>query len=509
MLSSTQLDSNARAPPPFDGQKYADIIISTSDHVDFHLVKAILSISSPFFEDMFSLVQPPKAIPRSLDRVDVSEDSTTFENLVRLCYPVKQTKIQDFALLEKVLEAAMKYQMEVVTDLLKDTLRGFVDKKPLQCYAVACRLQLEEEASLAAKTWKTSATTLDDSSDSFASTVAGGSYVLEMSTTSSAAYFRLLQYLGGSAVHNFTSPPIRYTRFADMPKLPSRSSLGADCQLRSLDGEYFPAHSVVLRLAQAGNLIGNATLDDAVDGNLPEIPVNLNSNSLRAVLNFCYPLSSFIDPPSLNDLVSVVEASKLLHMEDVEAAAKQQLVAHTSDKPLTVYLLAGLYGWAREAEEAARQVVADGAHNTYVPEMEEVPAYVYRALLKFRHMAAATVKEVISTHAPNTSVSKLMPDGCGHPRFATIALTLVEKQFKTSRTQSERRCQGCSTYYSSLFGDCPYCQRTTESKIPAVLKESAEMEAEILDAFDRLKLDLTVAPLPRRSKKGGPKPAHR
>ena len=118
MASSAQENNNARAPPPFDGQKYADIIISTSDHVDFHVVKAILSISSPFFEDMFSLVQPPKDIPTSLDRIDVSEDSATFENLVRLCYPVKQTKIENFALLEKVLEAAMKYQMDVVADLL-------------------------------------------------------------------------------------------------------------------------------------------------------------------------------------------------------------------------------------------------------------------------------------------------------------------------------------------------------------------------------------------------------
>lgn len=486
MPSSPQSDSNARAPPPFDGQKYADIIISTSDHVDFHLVKAILCISSPFFEDMFSLVQPPKDIPTSLDRIDISEDSTTFENLVRLCYPVKQTKIQDLALLEKVLEAAMKYQMEVVTDLLKGTLRGFVDKKPLQCYAVACRLQLEEEAYLAAKTWKRLTTALDNSSDSFASTVAGGSYVPEMSTTSSAAYFRLLQHLGDSTVERFTSPPVRITRSADISKSPARSSLEADCQLRAVDGELFPAHSLVLRLAQAGNLLGNSSPGETGDGDLQEFHVNVDSDSLRAVLNFCYPLSPFIDPPSLHDLVRVVEVSKKLQMEHVEAAAKQQLVAHRKDKPLAVYLLAGLYGWTREAEDAARQVVAEGAHSAYVPEMEEVPAYVYHALLKFCHAAAATVKEVVSTHARGTLIMQHVVGGYGPLRSAGLALALVEKVLKASGAYTgavRSYCPSCSRYNSNPFGDCAQCVGTTGSKFHAILTESAEMEKEITDTF--------------------------
>ncbi|EKM49261.1 uncharacterized protein PHACADRAFT_54566, partial [Phanerochaete carnosa HHB-10118-sp] len=100
------------APSPFDGKKPTDIIISTFDHVNFYLVKVILIIASPFFKDMFSLAQPPKEVSTELDHIDVSEDCITFETLMRLCYPVSQPKITDWTLLEKVLEAAMKYQME-------------------------------------------------------------------------------------------------------------------------------------------------------------------------------------------------------------------------------------------------------------------------------------------------------------------------------------------------------------------------------------------------------------
>ncbi|EKM61808.1 uncharacterized protein PHACADRAFT_80111, partial [Phanerochaete carnosa HHB-10118-sp] len=128
-----------------------DIIISTFDHVNFYLVKVILIIALPFFEDMFSLAQPPKEVSTELDHIDVSEDCITFETLMRLCYPVSQLKITDWTLLEKVLEAAMTYQMEVAADLLKVTLRDFITQKPLQSFAVACRLQLEEEAVLVAK----------------------------------------------------------------------------------------------------------------------------------------------------------------------------------------------------------------------------------------------------------------------------------------------------------------------------------------------------------------------
>jgi BTB/POZ domain len=40
-------------------QHGSDVILRSSDHVDFYVYKIVLSLVSPFFEDMFSLPQPP------------------------------------------------------------------------------------------------------------------------------------------------------------------------------------------------------------------------------------------------------------------------------------------------------------------------------------------------------------------------------------------------------------------------------------------------------------------
>ncbi|KAF8273062.1 hypothetical protein EI94DRAFT_1564704 [Lactarius quietus] len=43
--------------PPFDDAD-ADIILRSSDQVDFHVYRVLLSKSSPFFKSIFSLPQP-------------------------------------------------------------------------------------------------------------------------------------------------------------------------------------------------------------------------------------------------------------------------------------------------------------------------------------------------------------------------------------------------------------------------------------------------------------------
>ena len=45
---------SAYASEPFDHAK-ADIILRSSDNIDFHVFKLFLSLASPFFEDMFNI----------------------------------------------------------------------------------------------------------------------------------------------------------------------------------------------------------------------------------------------------------------------------------------------------------------------------------------------------------------------------------------------------------------------------------------------------------------------
>ena len=53
------------ADPPFD-KETTDLILRTSDHVEFHVWKGILAEASPVFEDMFVLQQPRQEKPPPL-----------------------------------------------------------------------------------------------------------------------------------------------------------------------------------------------------------------------------------------------------------------------------------------------------------------------------------------------------------------------------------------------------------------------------------------------------------
>ena len=80
-----------RARSPFNRDD-ADIVLRSSDDVDYQLHKQILSVASPFFKDMFSLQQPTikekeKLVileGRNVPVIKVSEISYTLDSLFRI-----------------------------------------------------------------------------------------------------------------------------------------------------------------------------------------------------------------------------------------------------------------------------------------------------------------------------------------------------------------------------------------------------------------------------------------
>ncbi|KAL5524741.1 hypothetical protein ACEPAF_9887 [Sanghuangporus sanghuang] len=145
----------AVASPPFDGPG-GDVILRTSDDVDFWVLKAILELASPVFKDMFSLPQPDnEGDTVQTPIIAVSESSATLDALLRLCYPVERPQLlkQDMSLIGDVLHAAQKYDVIVAIDFARRTLKNHAKtsgESALTVYAIACTLQLEEEAYIAA-----------------------------------------------------------------------------------------------------------------------------------------------------------------------------------------------------------------------------------------------------------------------------------------------------------------------------------------------------------------------
>ncbi|CAA7269229.1 unnamed protein product [Cyclocybe aegerita] len=138
------------ADAPFDSPKKADVILRSSDNVDFYVMKALLAFSSPIFRDMFFLPQPQhdRASFRStdnppLDIVAIQYESAPLQNVLLLCYPQIGPGMQPKLTSDDIIEAyiiAEKYDMETVIQLLEDALSTIPPKfirDPLRMLAIA------------------------------------------------------------------------------------------------------------------------------------------------------------------------------------------------------------------------------------------------------------------------------------------------------------------------------------------------------------------------------------
>ncbi|KIM56310.1 hypothetical protein SCLCIDRAFT_247661 [Scleroderma citrinum Foug A] len=149
------------AASPFDHPQ-ADVILRSSDNIDFRVFKLFLSLASPVFETMFGLPQPSEGADPDeetkdgLPVVSVSEGSKTLDALLRFCYPstlAEDPSLDDFTFATEILEAAKKYSLDAIERIVCKAL--FIPKilevDSLPCFAVARRADLHEQCVLAAK----------------------------------------------------------------------------------------------------------------------------------------------------------------------------------------------------------------------------------------------------------------------------------------------------------------------------------------------------------------------
>ncbi|KAH9913580.1 uncharacterized protein BXZ73DRAFT_22343, partial [Epithele typhae] len=181
---------------PFD-QPSVDLILRSSDRVDFYVHRNILAQASPVFADMRSIPQPsPISQEEAFDPpiVNVSEDEKTLRRLLFLCYPLKKPDIESLRDVELVLTAAIKYDMEWPISSLSDRLQSSANEHPLQVWAIACRASLEGIAQNAAAKMKAprpSTTTMETS----LKTLIGADGLGVLEGISAGVYFRLREYL--------------------------------------------------------------------------------------------------------------------------------------------------------------------------------------------------------------------------------------------------------------------------------------------------------------------------
>ncbi|KAJ3523258.1 hypothetical protein NM688_g8758 [Phlebia brevispora] len=139
-------DAKTAAVSLFD-HPMADVIIRSSDGVEFRVFKIDLIRGSPMFKDMFSLTQPPPTdnpedYKDGLPVISLSETSEVLSILLRCCMP-GTPKIEPLGGIAALVEAGRKYDVEALWEICEKTLMQMAEQKPAQTYALAVLCDFE------------------------------------------------------------------------------------------------------------------------------------------------------------------------------------------------------------------------------------------------------------------------------------------------------------------------------------------------------------------------------
>ena len=153
--SQAQVNSITSLPENLDVSD-ANVIIRSSDLVNFRVHKSVLVMASAFFRDLLSLPQPPES--ESIDGIPViqlPEDAELLNSLVSMLYPVLPVVPHSYEKLLYLLAACQKYDMVQVQSFIRDKVNcdypAPVGNEAFRAYAIASSKGLIPEMEMAAR----------------------------------------------------------------------------------------------------------------------------------------------------------------------------------------------------------------------------------------------------------------------------------------------------------------------------------------------------------------------
>jgi hypothetical protein len=154
--SQDQANSITSLPEPLDIPD-ANLIIRSSDLVDFRVHKLILSMASPFFKDLLSLPQPSDSeTVDGLPVIPFQEDAKVLNSLISMLYPVCPVIPDSYDKVLHLLSACQKYDMVQIQSSIRAEVNrgGFpvpVGTEVFHAYAIASSKGLIPEMEKAAR----------------------------------------------------------------------------------------------------------------------------------------------------------------------------------------------------------------------------------------------------------------------------------------------------------------------------------------------------------------------
>ncbi|KAF7363960.1 hypothetical protein MSAN_01054400 [Mycena sanguinolenta] len=132
---------------PFD--ETGDVILRSSDGVDFRVHQVVMSLASPIFATMFTLPQPEK----DPEPINMPESAVVLDQMLRFWYPgTEPLTIESLEELHAVVEILIsKYDVQSAVYTAKSHVREYLKTEPVAVYAIACTQGWEDLARTAAR----------------------------------------------------------------------------------------------------------------------------------------------------------------------------------------------------------------------------------------------------------------------------------------------------------------------------------------------------------------------
>ena len=147
---------NASPAPPLDHFDVCDanIIIQSSDLVNFRVNQRIFAMSSPFFDDLFSLPQPQSSYKEVVDGLPVvrlPENAEVLSSLITMVYPIPSELPNSYDKALTLLATSQKYEMVGVQSRIRGeiqtrTFPTLTGVETFRSYAISSGGQLPSEA---------------------------------------------------------------------------------------------------------------------------------------------------------------------------------------------------------------------------------------------------------------------------------------------------------------------------------------------------------------------------
>ncbi|KAM6497256.1 hypothetical protein JOM56_007729 [Amanita muscaria] len=362
---------------PYDSTTLADLVLRSSNHVDFYVLGAFLRYVSPTFRTMFAL-NTGQAVEDNEKKdghpvVCVAEDNSTLQLLLDSIYPTSEERcLNDVGLFWKAAKASQKYCMKIIEDKLRKRIfaSDLVKNNALSVYAVATDLGWDDVAIAAARqTLETPLETL--------------SYADELKGITGAGFYRFLEYrfrcskssnplIEGFMKFPSVAQPCSPTDADNVSdaSAPFDSSAPADLILRSSNFvDFFISGTLIRRLSAVFKDMFPLPPKHEVKNGMPIICVEESSEVLHCLLSVIHYDLDELDMKDCQLYINMVQAARKYRMTTIERRLYTQATNSplTNGDPLRVYIIAATLGW----EELAKTV----ALNTFYEPLDKL-AYV-------------------------------------------------------------------------------------------------------------------------------------